>query len=273
VTAVTRRPSAAPPGPPRALRRLFYLGVTLGGGAAVGFFVPRAWLEFGEASGRLVWFSVRSLGFLAYLALTASVAYGLLLPTRLGDSLSHRAVLLTLHRDLANVAFGLVLLHAGLMLIDATMPFPVAAILVPGVATFRPWAIAAGQAGLYLTALILLSMKLRNLMGATARKRFHRVAFIAIAAATYHGLAAGSDSAAPWANGLYLGCGGLVVFLTAYRISAALIERWPGRGQRADRAAAPAARPAVVARDVTPSTAQASPTAADAFLTEHVDAG
>ena len=54
--------------------------------------------------GLLAWYSVRALGFLAYGVLAASVLYGLLLSTKILDTIAHRPVSFALHKDLAIVA-------------------------------------------------------------------------------------------------------------------------------------------------------------------------
>ena len=48
---------------------------------------------------RLPWYVTRISALFAYLALTASVVYGLLLSTKILDRVAHRAVSFTLHQD------------------------------------------------------------------------------------------------------------------------------------------------------------------------------
>ncbi len=52
------------------------------------------------------WYVTRTTALLAYLAITGSVIYGLLLSTKILDRLTHRAVSFTFHQDLASIGLG-----------------------------------------------------------------------------------------------------------------------------------------------------------------------
>ena len=66
-------------------------------------------------------------------------------------------------------------------------------------------------------ALIIVSFPLRKRIGMRAWRRLHWATFGIFALATVHGLAAGTDTATPWAFALYVGAVGSVVFATAWR--------------------------------------------------------
>ena len=170
------------------------------------------------------------LAWLAYIAMAGSVVYGLLLSTKLLDADRPPADQLALHQDLAAFGLGLAGIHGMLLGLDHTVPFTVAQILVPGMAPHAPVAVAFGQVALYLAAAVTASFYLRKRIGQRAWRTFHYVTFLAFAGATIHGIAAGSDSNAPWAEGVYLVSAAIVLFLLTYRIAMS----------RAARAAAPA---------------------------------
>lgn len=166
----------------------------------------------------LPWLFERLFAFLAYLAMTGSVVYGLLLSTKLLDAIAHRPVSFSLHQDLAAIGLGLAGIHGVLLGLDGTVPFTLAQIVVPGLAPHAPLAVAAGQVALYLMAVVIGSFYVRRHIGQRAWRTLHYVTFLAFAGATVHGIAAGSDSAAGWAQGLYIGAVVVVGFLLTYRI-------------------------------------------------------
>ena len=65
---------------------------------------------------------------------------------------------------------------------------------------------------------VYASFSLRRRIGARNWRRLHWATYAIFAAATVHGLAAGTDSAQPWAFALYLSAIGLVVSATAWRV-------------------------------------------------------
>jgi len=175
----------------------------------------------------LVWLVERVLGFGAYLALTGSVVYGLLLSTKILDVIAHRPITFSLHQDLAAIGVALAAVHGVILVLDHTVPFTIAQVLVPGLAPHAPLAVAAGQVAFYLAALVIGSFYVRRHLGQRAWRALHYTTFLAFVGATAHGLAAGSDASEPWAQALYLGAAVTVTFLLAYRILVAVAAR-PG---------------------------------------------
>ncbi len=173
----------------------------------------------------LPWLFERLFAWLAYLAVAGSVVYGLLLSTKLLDAIAHRPISFALHQELAAFGLGLAGIHGVLLGLDRTVPFSLAQIVVPGLAPHAPLAVGLGQVALYLMALVTASFYVRRHIGQRAWRTLHYLTFLAFAGATAHGIAAGTDSGAAWARGLYLGAAVLVAFLLTYRIVMALGAR------------------------------------------------
>jgi len=192
---------------------------------------------------RLPWYATRLLGLLAYLCITGSVIYGLLLSTGILDAVAHRTVSFTLHQDLSAIGLGLALVHAAMLTLDHSVPFSVAQVLIPFSGPYRPLWVGVGQLSLVLTVVVVASFSLRRRMGQKRWRTLHYVTFLVFLGATSHGLMAGTDTAAPWAFWGYLLATALVVFLTGYRVVLAISAR------RAPPAARPAPR---VVREVVP---------------------
>jgi sulfoxide reductase heme-binding subunit YedZ len=194
----------------------------------------------------LPWLMERIFAFLAYIVMTGSVVYGLLLSTKILDAIAHRPVSFALHKDLALAGVGLAAIHGALLAFDHTMPFSVAQILVPGMAPHAPVAVAFGQVALYLAAIVTASFYVRRRIGQRAWRTLHYVTFLAFLGATVHGIGAGTDSSAPWAQWLYIGSAAIVTFLLVYRIGMSVAERGSAHGPA--RASGPAAVPGPRAR-------------------------
>ncbi len=173
----------------------------------------------------LVWLFERLFAWLAYIAVAGSVIYGLLLSTKLLDAIAHRPISFSLHQDLAAIGLGLAGIHGMLLGLDHSVPFTIAQILVPGLAPHAPVAVAFGQVALYLMAAVTASFYLRRHIGQRAWRTFHYVTFLVFVGVTVHGIAAGSDSNAPWAEAIYLGSAALVLFLLTYRIAMSMAAR------------------------------------------------
>jgi len=199
------------------------LGIVLGGtlpGAIDG--VITAW-QTNAAS--LPWLFERLFAWMAYLAIAGSVIYGLLLSTRILDAIAHRPVSFALHQDLAAIGVGLAGIHGMLLGLDTSVPFSLAQILVPGIAPHAPLFVAAGQASLYISIVVVGSFYVRRRIGQRAWRTLHYLTFLAFLGATVHGIGAGTDTGASWAQWIYLGAATIVWFLLVYRIGISIADR------------------------------------------------
>ena len=161
------------------------------------------------------WLLARASGLTAYVLLTSSVLAGLTVKSRpLGRRLK-AAVVTDTHRFLSLLALGAIVVHGLVLTLDQTVKMPLAGLLVPGQSPYRPLAVGAGVVAAELMAVIYVSFSLRRRIGARNWRRLHFLTFAVFAAATVHGLAAGTDK---WALGLYTGSVAAVAALTAWRI-------------------------------------------------------
>ena len=151
----------------------------------------------------LTWEVARVGGFLAYALLGASVVIGLVLSLGVHSPRWPRFLTSEFHRHVTLLGLVFTGIHGLAVWIDPFTGFTPAEVLVPMVAHYRPVWLALGIVGGYLTAAIWLSDYVRQRIGYRAWHAFHLLAFAAFLLATIHGLAAGSDSASPWAITLY----------------------------------------------------------------------
>ncbi len=167
------------------------------------------------------WLLARASGLTAYALVTTSVLAGLVLKSRPFGRVLKTASVTDVHRFLALLAIGTLALHGAALVLDATVHIAPAALLLPGLSPYRPLPVALGVLAAELTLLVYLSFPARRLIGAKSWRRLHWATYLVFVMATAHGLLAGTDSAQPWARGLYLGAVGAVAFATTWRTLAA----------------------------------------------------
>jgi sulfoxide reductase heme-binding subunit YedZ len=153
---------------------------------------------------------------------------GLIISTRLAGHRLARPVVFGLHEHLAWLGLAATGLHLGALLADSYISFRITDLLIPFASPYRPGAIALGVIALYLSAVITGSFYVRARIGRRTWRAIHMASFAAYALATVHGILAGSSTAQPWMQALYLSSGGAVVFLTNYR----LLLAKPASGER-----------------------------------------
>jgi sulfoxide reductase heme-binding subunit YedZ len=164
------------------------------------------------------WLLARASGLTAYLLLTLSVLAGLVVKSRPFGRALKTAAVTDVHRFFALLGLGMLVLHGVALVLDSTVHMPVAALFVPYLSSYRPTAVAFGVLAAELAALITVSFSLRRWIGGRNWRRLHYATFLVFVMGTVHGLTAGTDSAQPWAFGLYLGAVGAVAFATAWRV-------------------------------------------------------
>lgn len=177
------------------------------------------------------WLLARASGLSAYALLTGSVLAGLAVKSRPFGRAVRAASVTDVHRFLALLGLGMLVLHGVALTLDRTVHLSPLALVVPGVSPYRPLPVALGVVACELAALIVVSFSLRRRIGLRNWRRLHWLTYVAFAAATVHGLAAGTDSSRPWAIDLYLGAVGAVVFATAWRALARPTRVLPERSK------------------------------------------
>lgn len=182
------------------------------------------------------WIEARASGMLAFVLLTVSVVAGLVLKSRpFGNGLKP-ATVTDVHRFLALLCLGATAIHGAALVLDASVHITIVDLLVPGLAPYRPLWVGLGIVAVELMVLVYVSFSQRKRIGARNWRRLHWSTYGIFAALLVHGLMSGTDTAEPWARGIYVGAVGVVVTATAWR---ALVP--PARPQRKARTMAEAA--------------------------------
>jgi predicted ferric reductase len=164
------------------------------------------------------WYIARGAGLTAFVVLTAAVALGLTLSSRLTSARWPAIVRQDLHRHLTMLSLWMLGLHVVMLIMDAEAQVSPTEVLLPFRTEYRPWATALGVLAMYTAAVVLVTTKLRGRIGYRPWRKLHGLAFVAYGAAFLHGVLAGTDTATSWAVALYLGSGLLVGSLIIARV-------------------------------------------------------
>ena len=140
----------------------------------------------------IAWLVARSAGLVAFGLLTLSVWLGLGMSTRLFPPKWTKR-LLGLHRTLAWTGLSMVGLHVGAILLDPVLHFGALSALVPGMATWRPGAVALGVVSAWLSLALAASFNARKWIGQKGWRRLHYATFAAFWLALGHALLVGTD--------------------------------------------------------------------------------
>ena len=173
------------------------------------------------------WYLARASGIVAWALLVASVAWGVLLTTRVLRPHDSPAWLLDLHRWLGGLAVATIALHVAALVADTYVHFGAADVLVPFASAWRPLAVALGVvAGWGVVAVQVTSVAMRHLPR-RAWHAIHLTSYMTVWLASIHAGLAGSDTV----NFAYRA---VAVALTAVAAAAMLTRARAGRrGHRA----------------------------------------
>jgi predicted ferric reductase len=167
------------------------------------------------------WYLSRAAGFTAYLLLFASVVTGIATSTRLGARLKLGNLPFDLHRFLSLLAVAFTVFHVYILLGDGYANYSVWQLSVPFLSPYRTLSVAVGMFAFFAMLLVVGSFYVRRFIGYRAWRTLHVATFGLYAAATAHGLYAGTDTGAWWARDIYLLTVAGVLLATAYRMDVA----------------------------------------------------
>ncbi|NNN10199.1 MAG: hypothetical protein HKL85_13535 [Acidimicrobiaceae bacterium] len=168
------------------------------------------------------WLTGRALGIAAYLALTALVVLGVWIrhPWRLRRPLIHSETRLRVHATLATATIALVAGHLIVLASDKYAGVGWIGAFVPFKAVYRPTAVALGVIAMLFMVLLFATARSAGRVGARHWLAYHRLAAANFALVWFHGVLAGTDTAA--LRLLYVATGGFVLFLTLTRYTMVL---------------------------------------------------
>jgi predicted ferric reductase len=147
--------------------------------------------------GRMLpWILGRGLGIGAYLALVGLTMLGMWLrhPWRLRWRRPAPQAQLRVHATLAALTLTLLVGHVVALVLDSYAGVGVRGAVVPGAASYRPFAVALGTVSVYLGLLVGLTAALAGTIVRRAWLPVHKTASVVFALTWLHGMLAGSDT-------------------------------------------------------------------------------
>lgn len=180
------------------------------------------------------WYLSRASGIVAWVMLTASVLWGIVLASDLFPKWRRNAWLLSMHRWLAGLTLLFILGHLVTLLFDSYAKFTVPALLIPYASTWRPTAIALGVVALWLLVAVELTALAAKKLSRKWWRDIHIASYLVFWSVSIHGALAGTDTSKPMYTWAAIAALSAVVFTASYRaLSHSLPKRRAGtRGRR-----------------------------------------
>ena len=176
------------------------------------------------------WYLIRSLGLVAYLALSLSLALGGASTTsaRSPGAIDRRVVRQLLHRSVAVLGLVALAAHLVLVVLDSFVPTTLPQVLVPMTATYRPVALGLGSLAMYAFVLAAVTGWARSAIAGALSERawrlIHASAYVGWMLCLAHGILAGTDTGRLWSWAAY--AGGVLAVGGALAWRRASVGRW-----------------------------------------------
>ena len=140
------------------------------------------------------WFLTRASGIVAWLMLTLTVIWGILLSTKAFPEQRRPIWLLSLHRWLGGLTISFLAIHLIALVADSYVTFGLADITIPYASDWKPGAVALGV----LAAWLLVAVELTSLAMKHLPRKFWRVvhltSYVAFWLTSLHAAFAGTDA-------------------------------------------------------------------------------
>lgn len=164
------------------------------------------------------WLLIRGSGIAAFMLLSGTVIWGLLVSTKLMGRWVKAKPLTWFHESLGLGALVATLVHISVLSVHEFLPFSWSEILIPGVASWRPMAVGLGVVALYGLVVVASSFYIRRWIGQRAWRLIHFASFGVFLSALLHGIQSGTDTDSPLMLGMYAGTTVVVFVLAAQRL-------------------------------------------------------
>ncbi len=165
----------------------------------------------------LWWYIARSSGIVGWLMLTASVLWGILTPARLSDR-QRPAWFLDLHRWLAGLTIGFVVIHLAALVADSYVEFTIVDLLVPFASDWKPVPVALGVIATWLLVIVQLTSLARKRLSRSTWRKIHLLSYGTFFLASLHGTFAGTDAPSTLYQATSMAALTAVIFTTLFRI-------------------------------------------------------
>ena len=194
---------------------------------------------------KVYWYLSRATAFVALSILWLSMALGLGITNKMARLWPGAPAAFAIHEYVSLLGLAFAAFHALILLGDQYIHFTVAQVLLPfSTRDYRPLWTGIGQLAFYLWLIVALSFYVRSRIGQKTWRKIHYLSFGLYLMGLFHGLFAGTDSTASWAQWYYWISGGSLLFLLVYRIANTIGEKLTKPAKHAIPPARPSPLPA-----------------------------
>lgn len=165
------------------------------------------------------WYVTRSSAIIAWILMTLSVIWGVLLSTRIFRKVDSSGHLQDLHRYLGSAALILIGVHMVSLMLDGWLHFTPGELLIPGHAVYRTIPVALGIIAFYLLVIVYGSSLLRRWLPSRFWKFLHYFNYASVLLVSFHAGLTGTDAGRWW----YLSVSVVIISLTATTIIVRLV--------------------------------------------------
>ncbi len=144
-------------------------------------------------TGQFWWYVARASGIVAWLLLTASVLWGIVLSTKAFPKHRRPAWLLDLHRWLGGLTLAFVALHISALVADSYTTFTLADIAIPYASDWKPGAVALGVVAAWSLVAVEATSLARRHLPRKVWHAVHLVSYVTFWLTTLHAAFAGTD--------------------------------------------------------------------------------
>ena len=144
------------------------------------------------------WYLTRASAMVAWVLLTLTVVWGILLKTRILRGADNPEWLTVTHRYISGLAMAMIVTHMGTLLLDEYIQFGWADILVPFATSFEPLPVALGIIAFWLIILVQVTALSSRWLPESVWKGVHLSSYLAIVLVGLHSGLVGTDVGTPW---------------------------------------------------------------------------
>jgi sulfoxide reductase heme-binding subunit YedZ len=178
-----------------------------------------------STSTSALWYLARGTGIVAVALLSMSVALGIVTTMRWSATDWPRFVVAALHKNISLLAVTFLGIHIVTTVLDPVSPVHLVNAIVPFSGTYRAFAVGLGVLAFDLLAALVITSLLRQHIGYQVWRAVHWSAYACWPIAMLHGLKAGTDASAGWAQLVYAGCAALVFIAVLWRVATPVPKR------------------------------------------------
>jgi hypothetical protein len=174
------------------------------------------------------WYVARASGIVAWLMLTASVLWGVVLSTKAFPQHRRPAWLLDLHRWLGGLTVGFVAIHLIALVADSYTTFTLRDLAIPFASDWKPGAVALGVVAAWTLVAVEATSLAMKLLPRKAWRAIHLTSYVTFWLTTLHAALAGTDRS----QVLYQATAAVSIAVVAWAIVYRLTHQKPSRPAR-----------------------------------------